>query len=621
MASGADAVARFSFDIDGNAASAAADQSRALANLQEKIQGDTVALRGMQKALRDLQGGSAVNIAVARDLRDRIAAQKATIASTTQSYVQMGGTFKDLGKKGVEAGKGFGSLAEAARAAPGPLSGLSSKLGAINAVLAGGALSAGLLLVAAAIVAVTAAAIVGFAALAKYGVGVADARRSELLHLDALTKLRFGWYGLAGAMGPAADKASFLQSTIDSVSQSTALGRDQVAAYAEQLYKTGLRSGNLQAALEGVTTVAATQGETAAGSFMAMAQGAAFAGTSVRKLADDVKARLGGIAAAQMLSLDVQSKKLHESFGMIFSGLKIDSLLSGLNKITSMFSQNEATGRALKALVDGLFGPLIDQVSGPASMLMKRFFQGMTIAALLLGITILKLRNWFRSTFADSTTLRGLDLMRLSVAAGMGVVFAFAAAIVLTGIVLANLAALILAPIAGIILLGVAIYQGIKAIGRFISEAARVGADLVEGLISGIKSGASGVIKALENLGGDAMAAFKKKLGIASPSRIAMRAAIEVPRGMALGIRAGQPEVERATRALVSIPTGMGDKAQDGAVPTAGASARSPSHSLSIGEIHVHAPTGQGEDIADTIVRKIHEAFAGMAISLGAPVP
>src|SRR6478735_4893030 len=119
MASGSDAVARFSLEMDSNASSVAGDSARALQDLQTKIQGDTTALREMQKALRNLQGGSAVNIQVARDLKDRIAAQKATIAATTQKYVQMGGTFKDVAKGGKDAAGGLKSFTEVVQSAPG----------------------------------------------------------------------------------------------------------------------------------------------------------------------------------------------------------------------------------------------------------------------------------------------------------------------------------------------------------------------------------------------------------------------------------------------------------------------------------------------------------------------
>jgi len=652
MASGSDAVARFSLELDGNAGQFAGDQARALQDLQTKIQGDTAALREMQKALRNLQGGSAVNIQVARDLKDRISAQKATIASTTQSYVQMGGTFRDIGKGGKEAGAGLKSLTEVVQSAPGPLGKLTSSFGGLSSILGGGAMAGGLVAVAAAILAVTAAAGVGTAALLKYGVGVANARRNELLHLEALGKLRYSYLSLATGFRPVADKASFLQSTIDNVSASVALSREQVVGYAEDLYRTGLRGGNLQAALQGVAITAATQGEAAAGAFKGMALAAGLTGHSVRALADDVKARLGGIAAAQLLSLDVQSRKLRESFAMLFSGLKIDKLLTGVQKITELFSQSSASGRALKAIIEGLFGPLIDQVSGPASMLMKRFFQGMIIAALQVGIVVLKLRNWFRDTFGDTKLFKNIDTLSLAVTAGKIALYGMVGALVLVGVVAANVAALLMLPYVAIVALGAGLYYGVKALGSLAVAAYDAGGNIVKGLVEGIKGGAAWVIRAIENLGTSAMKAFRAKLGIASPSRVAMRSAIEVPRGVASGIYAGRPEVRRAVqslvsfptrqlggrsegRSLVSLPTGPrerqpppeGTHAQPARGPSIfgsyGAPAPQPrsAPSVHIGEVHLHSATDTPEAHAEAFKDLVFKIFAGSASELGAVVP
>ena len=60
---------------------------------------------------------------------------------------------------------------------------------------------------------------------------------------------------------------------------------------------------------------------------------ASFEATSGLQLGNDVirfKARFGGVAKAQMLSLGVQSKKLRENFQQLFSGLKIERFLEAL---------------------------------------------------------------------------------------------------------------------------------------------------------------------------------------------------------------------------------------------------------------------------------------------------
>jgi hypothetical protein len=634
MSGANDAVATFGFELDASSLTQGTQASaKALGDLKDKITGDTNSLREMQKALKNLQGGSAVNIAQFRDLKDKIAAQKATIASTTQSYIGMGGAFKEGNKAAVEASKGFHSLTDAARAAPGPLSAMGGKLSSIQGLFAGGAMAAGALAVAAAIVAVTAAAVAGAAALASYGIGVADLRRNELLHLEAIGKLRYGYMGLGGVMRRPADAAGFLQSQIDDVSGSVAIGREQIAGYAEDLERAGLRGGNLQAALKAMGTVAATQGEAAAGQFKAMAMGAAYAGVSVKKLADDVQARLGGIAAAQMLSLDVQTKKLKESFAMVFSGLHLDKLLAGLNSITELFRQNQAVGQGLKAIVDNLFGPLLDTVSGPASLLVKRFIQGIVIAALDLAIVIIKLRNYFEDVFANSTILKGIDLQSTALLAGKVAVGLFAASVLVAGTSLLAFGAFIMGPIVLIGLLGAAIYAGIKALIAFGPKALEAGANLIHGIVDGIKAGATWVVTAIENVAAGAMKAFKKKLGISSPSRVAMMASIEVPRGMALGLNAGRPQVHRAMQSLVEIPEMQSTVSMPRPVSSTPANAskgsgggssttnNTQSPSVTIQQLIVQAKGDDARSIAEEIQAAIRNVFAEAMTPLGAPVP
>jgi hypothetical protein len=335
---------------------------------------------------------------------------------------------------------------------------------------------------------------------------------------------------------------------------------------------------------------------------------------------------------------------------MLFSGLKIDKLLEGVSKITELFSQSSASGRALKALIEGLFGPLIDQVSGPASLLVKRFFQGMVIAALYLGITILKVRNWFRSTFGDTSILKNVDMMRVAVYAGAIAVGLLAASIGLVALSLVPFAALVAISVGSVIALGYGIYKGIAALGNLAVAAKDVAVNIIHGLVDGIKSGAAWVVSAIENVANGAVKAFKNKLGIASPSKIFMRAAIEVPHGMAGGINAGRPAVHRAVQSLVSIPNQQAESRRTGrnlfSMPidehgeprrqpgefdvhadVFGGSARpSPRaeapRSITFGDINIHgAKTDEPEDFAERFKAEAIKLFQGGLTELGAPVP
>ncbi|MBZ0119437.1 MAG: hypothetical protein K8H88_20780, partial [Sandaracinaceae bacterium] len=331
--------------------------------------------------MRNLKGASTPNVQAMKALQDRITATKQSVAQAQGKVLELGGGLGTLKRAGAGSSAGLKELLSTAQGMPGPLGGLASKLGAIRGLVAGGgAIAAGVLAIAAALVALVAAAGAATVALLRYGIAQADARRSELLRLEGLTTIRRHYYLAAG-------NATAMQAAIDRVSASVALGRGELVGYTQQLYRMGLRGQALEDALQGMATVASVQGEEQARRFAGMAAGAARAGGSVRRLADLVERRLGGIAARQLLSLDVQAAKLRESFAAIFLGLRIEGFLEGLRTLTQLFSQNTATGRALKTIAEALLQPLIDDLTRLAPFA-RRFFQGMVIGALQLTILI-----------------------------------------------------------------------------------------------------------------------------------------------------------------------------------------------------------------------------------------
>jgi len=538
-----DDTATFAVDMQvdgltGPAASAAG----ALDKLRAKLDDDIASLAGMQKALRNLKGGGAVTAAQFKDLSDKIAAQKATVAQTQSRYLELGGTFKKLKPEGEGAESMLGALFKQLKASSGPLGEYSGALGELGETFAGGALVSGPVAVAAAVVALTVALVAGVVALTAYGIASGNAYRSELLHLEGLTKVR-NYYGLA------AGSAGEMQAAITKVAAGTAIGRDQLVGYEEQLYKTGLRGQNLTDALEGMATVASVQGEAQAGLFAAQAAGAARAGIAVKRLSDDVKARLGGIASAQLLDLNVQTKKLHESFTALFQDLKVDGALEALKNVTDLFSQNSESGKALKLLVETLFQPLIDQI-GATGPIAKRFFQGMVLGALDIAIAVQKVRLWLRSTFGSSDVLKGINATSTALEIGKVAMYAFGVVLAQIALSLALVGAALLisfAPIIGIVaLIG---YVGKKLASFSWRES---GKNLISGFVEGIEGGVSSVVKAVEGLGGAAINALKHALDSHSPSRLADKVAFTVPQGAVQGIDRGRPLVSKAAGRLGS---------------------------------------------------------------------
>lgn len=556
----ADATASFAIDLESNVAGVALESAAALEELRDSIQADTAALGNMNKALRQLQGGAAVDIQTVRQLKAQIAATKATVAQNTQAFVQSGGSFRKLKPAVQEAGTSLKELGTVTKLLPAPLQSIGGKLSGLGG--AAGIFAASTVALTVALVALAAAALAAGASLVGFAIATADARRSEELRLQGLSKYRNFWSEMVTGQRRAADSSSFLQQQLDAVAGSSALGRDQLAGMQAELYRAGLRSGNLQAALEGLAVVESAQGKEAADAFKARAIGAALYGTSVKKLSDDVKARLGGIAKAQMLSLDVQTRKLKENVAGLFRDIKIEKLLEGISVIASMFSQSTASGRALKALIDTLLQPLLDSLPG-STLVVKRFFQGLTIAALKFAIGVLVIRNYLRDTFGGSEFLKNMNLTEAAVMAGK-VAFGLLATAVIAGVVAFTLLGVAVALVAApFVIAGIAAYKLVTALVGVYNYIANMswgelGTLIVRGMVAGLTGGTSELVVAMTNLAGKAMKAFRDKLEIKSPSRVAFRDMMQVTHGAVIALRTGTPNVERgAERMARATSNGM----------------------------------------------------------------
>jgi hypothetical protein len=612
-------TATFNLNVESNAAQVAADGAEGLANLQEKMLGSVDELRNLNAAFRALKGGAGVGSAALDDLKNKIGAQKAALASQQQAYLKAGGTFKELGERNKKQAEREAAQARAKAAWEEHLKKLSAakmvtqKAEAKNTAAMVGVLASA----AAAYVAVAAAVAVGVAALFRYGIQVADTRRSELLSLEGMTKIRYGLYGLGAGYGLAADKAGFLQDQIDEVSAGSATGRDKIAGYAEQLYKTGLRAGNLQLALKAVATVASTQGDEQASRFVSMAAGARLAGVSVKALADDVQARLGGIAEAQMLSLTAQTAKLKENFARLFSGLKIDPLLRGLKSVTDMFRADSEEGRALKQIIETIFQPLID--SAPTvGELVENTFQGIIIGALLLEGEFMDLQIAYYQAFGNPKVLKNIDLLKVATYGGVFAVGALTAAIVAGAAALTAIAGAALAVPAAVSFVSAACTAAGEKIGKWVAAAYDYGANFVTGIVNGVTAGAGKLIKAVGSLAHSAAAAFRDALGIHSPSTVMFKSGGFTVDGAVDGVKAGKPRLERAVRDSIARPM-LDLGAGDSGAPAAAAPARQQPAPVTVtftGPINV----GTALSIADVtagIRRGVEQVMAGALITAG----
>lgn len=559
----------------------AKNASRALVDLRSRIERDVSALRGMQSALSKMKGTALASSDAAKRLRDQIAAQKQRIGQAQAAYVSLGGVFGDNA---------------------GQVEGLSGSFSGLLGSMGGAAGIAHALI--GAYTAMVTSIVAATVALGAYALAQADARRSELLHLEGLTTIR-RYYGLAAGTG------AELQGAIDRVSDSSALGRAEIGRYTEQLYRMGLRGTALESALEGVSTVAATQGDAMASRFAGMYAGLVRTGGGVDALTTRIRGRLGGLATRSALGLGRQLERLRESVGRIFADVRIEGFLNALHAVVSLFSQSTETGRALHEIVTDLFSPIFDSVGG-GTPLVRRFFQGMVIAALDVAIAILRTRNALMRTFGGDAR-SSIDGTTTAVNAGR-LAFIGLAAVVL-------LAAIPFALLGGWIYLAWTRFEelsnAVQAIGVTLGRAAAdwqgIGGALVGGLIAGITGGAVRVRDAVRSLAIDASSTLRGALGIHSPSRVFASLGVQIPRGLAEGVETGSGHVAESV-------SGMGDAAVSAA--PAGRGGGRGALTVSIASVVVNLASGSasearaaGEAVVDEIVRMLE----GVGVELGAP--
>lgn len=90
----------------------------------------------------------------------------------------------------------------------------------------------------------------------------------------------------------------------------------------------------------------------------------------------------------------------------------------------------------------------------------------------------------------------------------------------------------------------------------------QIGKDLVQGLINGIKSGASGVVTAIGSMASNAVTKAKSVLNIRSPSRVMKKVGEQTAEGMAAGIKKGTKQVvteaqRMAEQAIKAVEDGI----------------------------------------------------------------
>lgn len=523
--------------------------------LAEAIKRDTAEIARLEIALRSLGPANDQTRDRIAALNAQLGAQKTSVEAARLRLQQLGATGSDVKPAMVTAAGSIKGLADAVSKIPGPIGQAGDDVKKLADLLKSGFVAGALLGVAAA-----AALVIGVTALAaswfKFGFAASSARRDQDLTTASLVASRRQLLDVAGTV-------AHLNSEIANTAAATGATRAATAGYARSLFEAGLRGEQLQTALKGAAITGLAMGEQHAATFVKNA--AALKGNSeaLNKYAGLVETRLGGIATKRAQSFGNQIVKLKESIAGLFSGLKLDKFLEALSKITDMFSEQSATGAALKQIFESLFQPMVDGAANNVP-LVKRFIQGLVIAALSVAIVFVKIRNSIRDAF-EGSSLGKIDKMKLALDAGKAAAFAFVAVIGLAAGIVATLGAALYIAIRPLISIGKAVVGAVAAVRVLVTaftesktaiadmDWGSLGKAIVLGIVGGLTPGPIGT--KMQELGTEAWKSFKDSVKIGSPSKLfRVQGGANIASSVALGVEDKKPLVRRKMTALVEPP-------------------------------------------------------------------
>lgn len=400
----------------------------------------------------------------------------------------------------------LGKLSGALNQLGGPLGSISGKAtGAADAVAdltetvgaAGPYVAAAVVVIALATAMVTATV-----AATAWAISMAGAARSQMLLSD----------GIAGSVAGGRELDSAIKSLEKRVPQTS----DELRSMAADLAKTGLKGKELTAALEDSATKAA-------------------------------KLKWGPDFGKGVNTTDKIVARLKANVTSLFAGPQIQAalgkFLDKLALLADLFDENSVTGKAMKTVVEDIFGKLIDGATAIIPKIISGFIQ--------LQIWILK----------ALITIKPYGSEIMAVVEALGIFVAVVVGVFIGAIALAT--AVLVAFIALPRLLGEAFtWAGTKLseFGAYVSnffssiDFASLGSSIIQGLLSGIVGGGPALISGLSGVVSGAIDAAKKVLGIASPSKVFAEIGANTAEGMTAGVDAGAGDVQGSMVSMVSPP-------------------------------------------------------------------
>lgn len=372
--------------------------------------------------------------------------------------------------------------------------------------------------------------------------------------------------------------------------QGTGLARDDVAAQLAKKLKIGLGDAR-QALAEGRVS---------------LADGA----EAMRKAVEE---KFGKINAKKMLEFSTIFAKAKEELADLGAGVDLAPMAEALGDITAELGKGTVTGKALRELMTTFGNGLVASFKAAAPFI-KGFFTGLVLLALDLGIAYYEVKEAILDVVGDDV-LDGFDgvesgILAAKVAAG-ALAVVLAAAAVGVGIAVAAIAGpfiLIGAAIAGVIYAGVKLYEWFQE-----TDFGQLGSDMIDGLVNALKAGVGRVRDGVVGLAEGAKAAFKKSLGIASPSKVFAEYGAFTADGFVDGVEGGSGDANAAVDSMVSVPEGgaSGSGGQSGGGST---TVNLTINTQSDGAELAAKLTDAG--VIDALVRAIEKALASQSLTV-----
>lgn len=606
--------ATFVTDLKQEGSSGVKEQISELERLEGVLKNQNATLGKMQLQYRNLKVGGLQSSQAAKELKDRILAQKKAIGENALALGKQKGAF-DVSTKSQKANvvatkqgtSALAGLAAGAKLGGGPIAALTSKSGTLAASLGKAGLVGVALAAAAALIALDYAAVKSAVSVATAAVTSANAYRTENIELQGLTKT---WSKFWGVQTVAPGNADKMQAAINRVTSSVTLGRDKVIDLNSSLYSMRLRGQNLETALKAVALAESGAGEKGKQWAMGQIYMNAILGRSMDQVGVLAQKRFGGIVSAKMLDLNVQTLKAKENIAALFRGVKIEPLLKGLDKVLGFFKAGSVQAEAWSTIFETMFNPLFRGAEKGGDVI-KTFMNKVTILALNAAIAWEDMGASFslqKFGIKDTSDL----LVKASTAAG-GLAIAMLRAADAT-IYIVSGATRAYQAVAGLFGMAKALFTrdfgpeqakaGHNALLEFKSafgtnETADVGHSMIDGLIKGIQDAQPFLNKAAADAMKGAENAAKDEAKIRSPShKWQMNVGRQLPLGGAIGIRQTAPVMARAGASALA---GVGVRASGGGGFGMGAGGMGGGGmarpSVSVGEVHAHfhgAPNAAG---------------------------